>query len=190
MRVFHIGVGGSRRIAARRGAFALKTRGDFVAEIARLLDQAKTYHQAGQLRDAERSYRSGPGCRRGESGSAVPVRRNVPCVGEVDQAIAFLQQSIPPVPYDADPHHHLGVVLTEQDRLEEAITNLREAQRLRPKSTEITAPLRHAVAASHNKLGITLSQSRQVERRDRLLSPGGRRAAEFDRRSGEPGQRT
>jgi tetratricopeptide (TPR) repeat protein len=133
-----------------------------VTDAAQLLQQAKTYHQAGQLQDAEQFYRQALAT----DGSNAEVLYLLGAVshqlGKPNEAIAFLQQAVRLQPAAPDPRHHLGVVLSEVDRLDEAVAHLQEAWRLRPHSAEISRNLRNTLAAHHNKRGNALEEQNRL----------------------------
>jgi len=118
-----------------------------MAMIAKTLELAGRYHQAGALRQAEHLYRqilqAAPGHGEAHFGLAAVLKQQ----GKLDEAAANYRQVLLLTPNNALAHNNLGNVFLEQNQLEQALAHFEEALRLSP---------RHAPA--HNNLGIALKK--------------------------------
>jgi tetratricopeptide (TPR) repeat protein len=127
-----------------------------VADAGQVLEQAKAYHRAGQLSEAERCYRQVLA-----SGDAHPhtlylLAAICHSLGRAGEAVDLLRQSIQLQPAYADSRHLLGAVLVGQGQWEPAVAELREALRLNPQSADIERNLRAATAGLHCARGLAL----------------------------------
>jgi len=81
--------------------------------------------------------------------------------GQVDKEIEVYSQWMQAYPYDATPHLNLGGIYSDRQQFENAIPELREAQRLAPENASIYATL----MLSYMRAG-------QLEEADKMLQEG------------------
>ncbi|HUY90883.1 MAG TPA: FkbM family methyltransferase [Pirellulales bacterium] len=105
------------------------------------IDESRRLHQAGRVSHAEQLYR-----RILEFDAEQPqvwylLGAACQALGMPDDAIEAFGQSVARRPQHAESHNHLGVVLAQQQRLEEAISHFRQAAALKPGDSEILSNL-------------------------------------------------
>jgi Flp pilus assembly protein TadD len=92
-----------------------------------MLAQAKAYHAAGHLREAERSYRTVLEADSGNVEALYLLAVVHHALGQPMDALASLKQAVRLKPDFAEAHNALGVVLKEANRVDEAVACYRTA---------------------------------------------------------------
>jgi eukaryotic-like serine/threonine-protein kinase len=81
--------------------------------------------------------------------------------GQVDKEIEVYSQWMQAYPYDATPHLNLGGIYSDRQQFEDAIAELREAQRLAPENASI-----------YVNLMVSYMRAGQLEEADKMLQEG------------------
>ena len=155
----------SFRVAAARGqpTGALASKETLLADIAEVLAQAKSYHRAGQLHDAEQFYRQALAADARHPEALYLLGAACHAQGKINDAVAFLERAVAEQPNHAEARHDLGIAIGQQGRLAEAVAQLQEADRLRPGVEQFVQSLRAALAANHLQQAQWLEQFDQAE---------------------------
>jgi predicted O-linked N-acetylglucosamine transferase (SPINDLY family) len=103
-----------------------------MATIPEALAQAKAYHRAGQLQNAEQIYSQILQVEPANAEVYYLLGALFQSIGKFHEAAANLQQAVWLRPNHAHAHNHLGVVQAQQRRLDEAVMSFQQALRLKP----------------------------------------------------------
>jgi Flp pilus assembly protein TadD len=119
---------------------------------AETLAAARQYHQAGNLREAERHYRQA--LQMSPSQADVWCFLGVACQGQgkLDLAVASFEEALKLKSDHAEVHNNLGVALAALGRLVEAAAHYQDALRLNPSYSQ-----------AHNNLGIILAAQGRID---------------------------
>jgi protein O-GlcNAc transferase len=118
----------------------------------RAIDQAREYHLAGQLSEAEAIYRQilarEPACAEALHWLGVLAAQ----CGQLGQAAALIEQAIHINPTSPDYHNNLGEALRATNRFDEAVSAYQRALALRPD-----------FAVAYDNLGSALQEQRKLD---------------------------
>ncbi len=128
--------------------------GSRVSSVADLLEQAKAFHMAGDARTAEQFYRRVLEADPTHAEAHYLLGAACVALGQADDALANLRQSIALEPTNAETHHYLGALLAQQGLLNEAIASFEQATRLRPSAAAYADSLRQARTSQEHGLGL------------------------------------
>ncbi len=105
------------------------------------LDEARRLHQAGQIGQAERVYRKILEFDAEQPQVWYLLGAACQSLGLPEEACHCFEQALARRPQHAEAHNHLGVVLVQRERLDEAVAHFRQALELKPRDPEALSNL-------------------------------------------------